>query len=481
MSATLVNAVRMHLEPGGTYLAGFSGGADSLALLDVLDGLRGDTGINLIAVHVDHGLRGGESDADAAFCESFCRARGITCRVVRVDAAEFARTHKLSLEDAARRCRFRAFASVGGGEHAAALFLAHHADDQAETLLLRLFRGAGLRGIAGMKPVTAFHGLTIIRPWLSIRRAEIGEYIRERGLPFREDSTNDDRRFARNWLRHELLPRINEQFGPDVTERLCRLGDVARGAEAFIEKAGRRFLDVHAMEGILGTAVPLSEFEALDLAVQRAALDLIARGVDEDIRLEYTTVEAVRAAFIERRAPAVTLPGGLVCGVAWGHGFAGRPPAQVGRVGVNIGGVVSLPNGCEVRIERANGRGEPSGADGELWRAAALGQSVAMVQYAEVAAGAACAVRARREGERYHPVNGREKKVKDLLIAAGIPQVLKESIPVIEVNGETAWLAGWRVADAFRVQGRGTIVKLVLSYKSLASKSLAIRRASDLG
>lgn len=196
-------------------LAGFSGGADSTALLRLLALARARDGFELKAVHVHHGLRGAEADGDAAFCEALCRELEVPLTVVRLSLPPDCG------EGEARDARYRAFREVCRAEGCDALALAHHADDQAETLLLRLLRGSGLDGLAGMRPARPMGGITVLRPLLGFTRRELTGYLEALGQPWREDSSNQTDRYLRNRVRRELLP-LMEELAPGAAVRLAR-------------------------------------------------------------------------------------------------------------------------------------------------------------------------------------------------------------------------------------------------------------------
>ena len=194
------------LPRGEGVLCAVSGGADSLCLLHLLWSRRAELGVRVCAAHYEHGLRGRESLDDCAFVEAFCRERDIPCLVGHGDAAAFAAREKLSLEDAARRLRYdfleRAADELGCGRIATA----HTADDNAETMLLNLARGAGAKGLCGIPPRRG----RIVRPLLGATRAEAEAYLSENGLTWREDSSNGEDVFRRNRLRHAVTPVLRE-------------------------------------------------------------------------------------------------------------------------------------------------------------------------------------------------------------------------------------------------------------------------------
>jgi tRNA(Ile)-lysidine synthase len=208
----------------GSLVVGVSGGPDSVALLDFLLGYRARQGVpqgDLIAGHVNHGLRGEESEADAAFVEELAARLGIRFMTSRIDPVARQRERGESLEEAARKLRYRELRRMAVEAGCARVAVAHTADDQAETILLRLIRGAGITGLSGMRPLRKLHGLEVARPFLTTTKRHVLEYLKRRGLVYREDSSNQTTNPRRNFVRLELLPRIR-MLNPSIQETLLR-------------------------------------------------------------------------------------------------------------------------------------------------------------------------------------------------------------------------------------------------------------------
>ena len=202
-----------------------SGGADSTALLAALADLREALGFKAVVLHVDHGLRPDSHD-DARFVEALAARFGLPCRTLR---ARIRRRPRESLEMAARRTRLAFFARMTRELGLDAIATGHHADDVAETFIMRMARGAGPEGLAGLKPVSHVDGITFIRPLLGLRDSDLRAYLRRRGLPWREDSTNADTSILRNKVRHVILPFLREHLDPHITEHLCKSAAILRG------------------------------------------------------------------------------------------------------------------------------------------------------------------------------------------------------------------------------------------------------------
>jgi len=202
---------------GQAVVVGLSGGADSVALLDALALLAGRRGFRVVAAHLDHALRKGSAE-DAAFCRSLCQRLGVPFHTAVADVSARARRERGGLEQAARRERYAFLHRVREETGAGAIAVGHTRDDQAETLLMRLLRGAGATGLGGMRPRVG----DVIRPLLGVSRDEVLAYLRDRGLGWREDPTNTDLRYLRNRVRHELLPYLEARFNPALREGLAR-------------------------------------------------------------------------------------------------------------------------------------------------------------------------------------------------------------------------------------------------------------------
>lgn len=289
MSLHLIENIEQAWPPAGwidVHVAvALSGGADSVALLRGLVELRerhqgrGE----VFAIHVNHHLRGDESDDDAAWCAELCRDLGVTLDVCHAEAASRRLDEGDGLESAARNERYRLLTELAEARGARYLATAHTYDDQIETVLFRLLRGTGLRGLAGIAPQRALtRSLTVIRPLLNCRRQEILAYLEELGQSYRTDNSNASREFMRNRIRNELLPLLRSEFSSNVDESIERLADQAGGVQSFIEGQAAQLLEIScewntaigfALNTItLNTHPQLLIIETIRLAWRRAEL-----------------------------------------------------------------------------------------------------------------------------------------------------------------------------------------------------------------
>lgn len=236
--------VRKNLQniifPKDTLLVGVSGGADSVCLLMVLYALSGEMDFSIEAVHVEHGIRGQESLEDAAFVQELCKQMQVPLTQISVDVPTYSKAQGIGTEEAARLLRYSAFEKLAK-EKQAKVALAHHMEDNAETVLFQLLRGSSLSGLCGMKPLRVDeHGVTYIRPLLSIHRKEIENYLRQQGQSYRTDSTNASLDYHRNYIRKVILPEltnINEQAVAHIHTAASQLMEIRDFLQAETDKA----------------------------------------------------------------------------------------------------------------------------------------------------------------------------------------------------------------------------------------------------
>lgn len=232
----------------GPLVLAISGGIDSMALLHGLVVL-GIPAPRLLAVHVNHQLRADESDADAAFVRQTCEQLHVPCRIVQVDVAERMARGKTSVEEAARDLRYQQLQKAADDVQAHFILTAHHASDQAETVLHHLIRGSGLRGLAGMSAQRAMHGqINLVRPMLQTSRDHIKRFVADRGIAFRQDQSNDDPAFTRNKIRHQLIPFLQETFHPQVEQRIQSLATQAAETIAWLDECADALLQSALLE-----------------------------------------------------------------------------------------------------------------------------------------------------------------------------------------------------------------------------------------
>jgi tRNA(Ile)-lysidine synthase len=437
--------------PGSRVVVALSGGADSVALVYLLRELDGAGELRLAGIaHFNHQLRGDAADADEAFCSALAANLGVPFEAGRADVRAAARAAGRSIEDMARELRYAFLDEAATRMGADAIAVAHTLDDQAETFLLRLIRGAGPRGLAAIHPKAG----RVVRPLLDVRRAELREYLAARDLPFREDATNEDLSIPRNRVRHQLIPYLEAHFSPGIAGVLAREAAIARDDEArlsveAIDLARSIVLQtsgpnergaVVRIEAAALTSLPA----ALRARVARIALEQGAPGRFAG----YGQVERLIA--FARSAPAgsaMSLPGQQAVR-AGAFVELGREPSRSGagepnsfRFPLSIPGeVVLAPQGWAVSA----GPGAPQGAmaPGEL-----------AVQVLASAVQTPLVVRSRLPGDWVRPagMGGRRKKLQDLFVDRKVPRAMRDTVPlVVDAGGRIVWVVGEALGEDFR-------------------------------
>ncbi len=454
---------------GDRVVVGVSGGPDSLALLHLFKRAEASLGVHPYAVHVNHQIRGEDADADARFVAEVAAGWGIPCHVERVDVPALAAERKLSLEEAARQARYTVLAHQAAAQGAPAIAVGHNADDQAETVLMHLLRGAGLAGLRGMLPVTnlgEYHLLEplkaqpwLIRPLLNIPRAAIEAYCAEWGLRPRFDRSNLDTTYFRNRLRHEVMPLL-QRINPNIRTILTRTAAVLAAdyevlqaqADAAWERITREADETHICFDLRG-------WRALPLALQRATIRRATWCLRPFLRdVSYQHVEdAARVAQHGETGAQATLPAGLVLRVDYDA-----------LVIASVGGLPSSPDWPLLTPESVlhlSGLGEyPLPASpwrfileeytgprsGSSWERLLADPWAAPL--AADALRASLMLRTRRPGDRFRPSGvGGTQKVSAFMINEKIPALWRDRLPLL-VDGEAiVWVCGWRVDERFTV------------------------------
>jgi tRNA(Ile)-lysidine synthase len=299
----LAKRLRAHIETNRLLKAGdrvgvaVSGGADSVALLCLLLELRSELGLVLFVVHVNHQLRGAESDADEHFVSALAKQQGLEFECATYDVALHAKHNRLSLETAARQLRYAYFAQLLRQKRFNHIATGHTLDDQAETVLMRLIRGTGLRGIGGIYPRVqildeqgAASG-SVVRPLLWVRHGELKTFLRTRQQEWREDATNQDVKHVRNRLRHSVLPLLEREFSPAITERFAQLSNIVRREEEFWTKIcsdlEEKMVRPRRREATVGFSLDLKLFASQPLCVQRRLLHHLGRSSRMSLGFEH--------------------------------------------------------------------------------------------------------------------------------------------------------------------------------------------------
>ncbi|MCG2661148.1 MAG: tRNA lysidine(34) synthetase TilS, partial [Kiritimatiellae bacterium] len=312
----VIQTIRRHnlLARGQHILVGVSGGADSVALLAVLRRLAPAWKLRLTVAHLNHGIRGPAAAADAAFVAGLARRWKLEFVGGKVNVPVQARRRGISLEMAGRSARYGFFAKAARTHHCDAVATAHTADDQAETILLNLARGAGAAGLAGIPYIGRHGALNVVRPLRDVGRASVERFLARGRLAWREDATNADPAFLRNRVRHEVLPFLEERLNPGIRLALLRASDILTRENEWLDVLAEEILG-QCREAVTGHALEANRLSGFPVAARRRVLRhwLEASGLDAEM-LSFDAIERldnlITRRLTDRGGRAVTLSGG---------------------------------------------------------------------------------------------------------------------------------------------------------------------------
>lgn len=447
------------VKPDETVVVGVSGGVDSMALLHTLHGLPPQEGwrLRLHIVHLDHQLRGADSQADAAFVQAAADDLGLPCTIERRDVAALAAARGRSVEEAGRTERYLLFERVCLQAGARVVALGHHADDNAETILHRILRGTGFHGLTGIprrRALSPGSDIQLIRPLLHLTRDDLERFLAERGVAYREDTSNSSPEPTRNRIRNMLLPLLASEFNPQVREALRRLGEQAQWMEDFLRETVLRTFDTVVISRTdqtltLNADVIARKSRLLQAELVRVAYRLFGLGEQQLAFPHFVAVLELTASPVSGRQ--VQLPGGLLAEKRY-HQLIYTLPTDEPReslspdITVNVPGRAVLPvRGLEIEcVVRELAAGEV----GALRRAARSGE-----EYVDFdAVHLPLVLRSRRAGDRFVPLGAPgSKKVSDFLADARVEPGERARVPLLCDQLGPIWVVGHRIDDRVKL------------------------------
>ena len=455
------------LQPGDRVAVAVSGGADSVALLRALLELRSELGVVLSVAHFNHRIRGAEADADAQFTQDLAEQHGLEFHSGSASVPTYAQENKLSLETAARELRHQWFASLIREGKAVKIATAHTLDDQAETVLMRVVRGAGTRGLAGISPWQ--REKCLVRPLLAVTRREIESYLAALHQTWREDPSNRDLAHARNRVRHELLPLLEQNYNPNIRQTLADLSEVARAEEDYWNAEVKTLFSRLVREGRPSRsgrsnqtespvlAVEVAALQALPLAAQRRLLRAMGKWFGAAFEFEHVRQLLELSSSAETRK-TLELPCELVASRSVRELRFSRDPAPLPSAysyALRVPGEVCVPElGTMVKAQVVPTEHERSGYNASL-----------LLDRTRLAP--ELTVRNWRAGDKFFPAHTKSpKKVKELLqtgrLGREISPAERTSWPVVESAGEIVWMRGFPAPAGFATEaGQAVLIEEV--------------------
>ena len=450
------------ISHGGTVVVGVSGGPDSLTLLNCLRILSEELEIALHVAHLNHQLRESASERDAEFVAWLAQEWKLPKTIGSRDVRALASSRHLSIEEAARRARYEFLIEIARQIGATTLAVAHHADDQVETVLMHFMRGAGLAGLRGMRYKTGVADLgfeaartpgpelALVRPLLDVTRDEIEAYCKRNYLAPHYDETNSDTAFFRNRLRNETLPYL-ETLNPNVRQTLVRASHALADDFDFVQRGVRSAYAAVAREDENAIVFDRTAWRALHPAIQRGTLRAAVQHLRGDLRnIDWTHIEDARHVALEKGAGAqATLPAGLMLSVGYAdfaiadaaHATArfDLPQLTVERVLVPAEGITELPDSDWVVQTLVT---EQETGTEDRWTA----------RLAFDQCQGALGLRQRRAGDRFQPagLGGHTQTLHEFMINEKIPRAARAGLPLLVVDDRIVWVCGWRVDERAR-------------------------------
>ncbi|MBI2866882.1 MAG: tRNA lysidine(34) synthetase TilS [Chloroflexi bacterium] len=475
MQAVDETARRFFQREGAAYkgkrlLVGVSGGPDSVCLLLTLHRLKSELKMRLHVAHLHHGLRGAEADADARYVSRLSARLGVACTIGHEDVEALRKRLKLSLEEAGRLARRRFFARVAHEVGASAVALGHTADDQVETVLLRLVRGTGITGLRGMLSVSEQRAdgtpMTLLRPLLTVRRQQTEAYCRSRGVRPRQDPSNREPRFLRNRIRHELLPLLR-RYNPAVDASVLRLARLATAdTDALTQQAHERLPNIVIGQQTGGVRLDAGQLDALPLALQRyvlrEALSLLTHSVESNIEAEH--VDALMALLRLRVGSSIDLPGAIKGYREYSHVWVGTEAPVSPWPAIEREHHLNVPGQSKVSGWRITARYTTAGSDvatNDPWVARLDAER----------AGTRLWVRSWRPGDRFHPLGMKQpKKLHDFFVDEKVPREWRRCVPLLCDTQGIVWVAGYRISERCKVTPHTRRILLVRAkFRPMAS------------
>lgn len=440
---------------GDTWVVAVSGGPDSMCLLDVLHSLSSELGISLHAAYLHHHMRE-QASGDAAMVQSYAEGLGVGFTIGHAQVNEIAESRRIGVEEAGRDARYAFLREVQKQTAAKKIALGHNLNDQAETVIMRLLRGAGTQGLAGIPPANE----DIVRPLIGVSRHLIEEYCKERNIPTIVDVYNLDPRYTRNAVRLSVLPDLEKRFNPSLVENLGQVAQVLRWDSALLEQlATDAFLGISVRQGRL-TSVDRTALASLPPAISSRVLELAWRECSSSTgNLPLLHIQEL----LESSENVNSFPEGVIAEKSGERVvFYPRPPSAL-EVSLPSEGEVSVPELGVTFVTRIK-RGSSGLLREEACKVAELPSGYPL-WLTEPFARVDCetlkgplVVRTRRPGDRMRPLGmgGSEQKVQDLLIQRRVPKFARDFIPIVESGGDIVCVAGLRLDERFKVSGSTT-------------------------
>lgn len=443
----VINTIKSNnmFKLGDKVVVAVSGGPDSICLLHILYKLKEELGISLVVSHINHCLRGKEADKDEEYVRNFCENFGIECFVKREDVHKISKEKGISCEMAGREVRYDFFNEVMNKVDANKVAIAHNANDQAETILMRILRGTGLEGLVGIK---AIRDNIYVRPIINSTRKEIEDYCSDNNLKPRIDKTNLEKIYARNKIRLELIPYIEKNFNSDIIEVLNRFSSIMKIDNEYINKVSSELYTKYCKKEnnrVIINREAFKEHEAVLTRIIRSALKQVQGNlynVDKNHIFDIIHIQK------NSTGKTIMLPNGIRILNSYGNiqlyivSIEEKKDTLEKEYSLNINRKNILKDiDLEVSLKVINNQEEIEFDQGTF---------IKYFDYDKINGN--IKLRYKKNGDRFTPLGMKgSKKIKDFFINIKVPQNERGKIPFVVFGNEIAWIVGYRISDKFKV------------------------------
>lgn len=448
MQDIVLQTIKKHhmLAPDETVYIAVSGGQDSVCLLHFMAAMRIKLKLKLGVIHINHNLRGDEALKDVAFVKALAGKYNFHFVTQDVDVAGCARVKKLSIEDAARQCRYLAFAEIAQKLSVTKIAVAHTKDDQAETTLMRIIRGTGLKGFRTIHPIVNYQNVQLIRPFLDVSRAQIEQYSAQHKVQFRIDMSNKSVRFFRNKIRHELLPLLENEYNPQIKASLSRMNETVADDYQYLNAVAQEtFAECVKKERKDLVVLNKKAFMSLHTAIQYRVLLEAMQRLYPHFNLPWEKWSSFRNCLNKKSRYNSLIGKGITLGISYNDIVIQRKQMSVpyeyylndnDRVYVKEAEMaITCKSGVKPHVASVPAQGvnikellDPNGLTFPL------------------------TVRNRKNGDKMRPLGMEHmKKIKDILIDKKIPRHIRDDIPVIVSKDTIVWCWGIGIAETCKL------------------------------
>lgn len=429
------------ISVGDHILVGVSGGPDSVCLLHILAShFKDKFRVKISAAYIDHGLRPEDIPREIEFCKKLCETLSVSFYTLPINVKDFAKSQKMNLQEAARLLRYDALDQISVSIKANKIAVAHNADDQAETVLMRLLRGAGPAGLSGIPPVRK----KIIRPLIEVERAEIERYLRENSLSYIVDPSNESLKYMRNRIRYELMP-IVKKISPQAIKIISKTAEILREENDYINIAVTKTL-MRLMSRKSETTVELfcNPMEVLNIVILRRALRAAIDTVRDLRGINFEHIEQI-IKLIKNGKPGdrIYLPRGIRAIKGYSTlTITAEPPKKLSYYEISEPKTIFLKEANLILSFRQIPRAELQNfGDGKT----TFYVDKDKIRFPLI-------IRGRKPGDYFYPFGfGRKKKLQDFFVDEKVPREERDAVPIVESNGEIVCIAGYRLDDRFKI------------------------------